>query len=488
MTSSSAQPAGLTGEGSAPTSGVSREVLDSIGTPSRVLTRIGELEFFDGLPADATAASVYDQLDVMRGVEVFLSCLTAASNHAMREGFRSVGIHRCNQIGVVDRLDSAWIYLTGNTETAYGVNFLDLKTDGPTVVDVPPNSLGFVDDFWFGFVADLGNAGPDRGQGGRYLFLPPGWDGEVPDGYFVYRSPTYANWFLIRAMEGLEALRAGVRIYPLAQANAPAPTEFISIAGVPHNTVHANNFEFFTAVDSVVQDEPIESLDAERRGLLASIGIVKGKPFAPDDRLRARLVEAAALGNATARTLAFKPRDPLAYYYPDSSWKNIWPGGSPDFLVDGVRLLDARAAFFYIATGNTPAMTVAMPGVGSQYAWTAEDASGAWLDGSRRYRLTLPPDIPAKNFWSIIVYDPQTRSLLQTDDRYPSLNSLTGTVAANADGSIDLYFGPDPDDDHNSNWIRTVPGKGWFTFLRLYGPLDPWFDKTWRPGEIERID
>jgi len=128
--------------------GVSQELLDSIGTPSRVATPIGELEFFDGLPADATAASVYDHLDLMRGVEVFLSCLTAASNHAIREGYRSVGVRRSNQVGVVDRLDSAGIYLTGNTETAYGVNYLDLKTDGPTVIDVPPNSLGFIDDFW----------------------------------------------------------------------------------------------------------------------------------------------------------------------------------------------------------------------------------------------------------------------------------------------------------------------------------------------------
>lgn len=388
----------------------------------------------------------------------------------------------------LERLDSAGIYLTGNTETAYGINYLDLKTDGPTVIEVPPNSIGFIDDFWFERVGDFGNPGPDRGQGGRYLILPPGWEGDVPDGYYVYLSATYANWFLIRVLDGLDALRAGVRIYPLAQAANPAPTEFINIAGVPHNTVHASNFQLFEEVNGVVQDEPIGSLDPERRGLLASIGIVKGTPFAPDDRLRAILVEAAALGNATARTLALKPRDPRAYYYPDSSWKTVWIGGRPDFLVDGIRLLDARTSFFYIGTGNTPAMTVAMPGVGSQYAWTAEDASGGWLDGGRHYRLTLPPDVPAKNFWSIIVYDPQTRSLLQTSDRYPSLNSLTGTVAANADGSIDLHFGPEPDEDHKSKWIRTTPGKGWFTILRLYGPLDPWFDKTWRPGEIEPID
>lgn len=164
----------------------------------------------------------------------------------------------------------------------------------------------------------------------------------------------------MRNLESLDALRAGVRIYPLAQAANPAPTEFIDIAGVPHNTVGASTFRFFEEVNGVVQDEPVEALDPERRGLLASIGIVKGQPLAPDDRLRAILVQAATLGSATARTLAVKPRDPRAYYYPDSSWKTPWVGGTPDFLVDGIRLLDARASFFHIGTGNTPAMTIAI--------------------------------------------------------------------------------------------------------------------------------
>ena len=152
----------------------------------------------------------------------------------------------------------------------------------------------------------------------------------------------------------------------------------------------------------------------------------------------------------------------------------------------GGRNLDARTLFFYIATVNTPAMALHIPGVGSQYAYTEHDSRGEYLDGANRYQLTVPPDVPAKDFWSVVVYDPQTRSELQTGQPFPSRNNTRDPLAANADGSITLTFGPTAPDDQPGNWIQTVPGKKWFTILRLYGPLEPWFDKTWVPGDIER--
>jgi hypothetical protein len=466
---------------------ISAETLASISTPDRVETRLGLLEFVDGLPTSATTAALYENLDLLRGVEVFLNSIPAASLYAMRAGQRSVGVERANQVAVVDRMTSATIYLTANTETTYGSAFLDLAQDGPTVVEVPPNALGFVDDFWFRHVADLGNAGPDRGQGGQYLLLPPGWEATAPDGYFTATSRTFTNWLLVRALDGLDALEAGVRIYPLSARENPSPTGFVHVTGRAFNTVHANDFHFFEEVDAVVQEEPIEALEPEARGLLAAIGIVKGQPFAPDERMRALLTEAAAIGNATARAICFKPRDPRMYYYPHSSWKMGWIAGSHEFLADGALLLDGRTLFFYLATGISPAMTMRLPGVGSQYAWTAEDANGAWLDGANTYRLRLPAGIPAKNFWSIAIYDTQTRSLLQTSDPYPSLNSLSETVQHNTDGSTDIYFGPRAPEEQEHNWIETIAGMGWFTILRLYGPLEPWFEKTWQPSEIDAL-
>lgn len=170
-----------------------------------------------------------------------------------------------------------------------------------------------------------------------------------------------------------------------------------------------------------------------------------------------------------------------------SSWKTAFVGGSSEFLHDGVRLLDARTLFHYVATVVTPAMATPTVGVGSQYAYTAEDSEGQWLDGGRTYRVHLPAGIPAKDFWSLCVYDCQSRSLLQTDNPYPSLNSNTGTVAADEDCSVDVYFGPASPAGRESNWIQTVPDKSWFLLLRLYGPLQAWFDRTWRPSEIEPL-
>lgn len=413
-----------------------------------------------------------------------MNTIPGASLVAMRNGFRSVGVDGPTVLGyTAPRANSGSFFLTPNTETTYGSMFLDVR-HGPLVVENPPNSLCVVDDFWFRYVGDLGIAGADRGAGGRYVLLPPGYDGPDPDGYFVLRTPTLTNWLVVRALGGVEDI-VKTKVYPLAAAGDPPQMTYLNIADETENTVHANDFSFYEEIDTLIQEEPADALDTERAGQCAAIGIVKGQPFAPDERMHRILSQAAALGAAAARALVYKPRDPKAYLYPGSTWLNAFVGGSHEFVRNHARLLDARSQFHYFATVITPAMAHAQVGAGSAYVYTAMDATGSWLDGGTHYRLTLPPDIPAKNFWSVDVYDTQTRSLLETDNPYPSLMSLSGTVAANDDGSTDLYFGPTAPEGQDINWIQTVPGKSWFTILRLYGPLETWFNQTWRAGEIE---
>ena len=463
-----------------------------ITTPDKIETRIGTLEFVDGFPTERTVRLVYDNLDFMRGVEVFLNTMPGASLYAMRHGFAEGGSIN-GTIGIFENLmDSHSLFLTPNTESIYVGTWLDLK-NGPVVVESPPNTLGIVDNFWFRYLTDLGNAGPDRGKGGKFLFLPPDYHGDVPSGYFVHRSPTYNNllfWrgFLVNGdpKPGVENIKQHARIYPLEQAANPPEQKFVNQSGLEINTIHANDIKFYSEVDEIVQVEPNAAQASELLGLLAAIGIEKGKTFEPDARMTSILTDAAAVGNATARAITFATRDKSAYYYPGSQWKTAFIGGSHEFIRDNVRLLDARTLFHYYATGITPAMAAKMIGVGSQYAYTEHDANGNYLDGSKTYKLHIPPNAPAKNFWSFVVYDPQTRSMLQTDHQFPSINSL-GNAEKNADGSVDIYFGPQAPAGKDANWVQTWPGKGWNTIMRLYGPLEPWFSKTWRPGEIEKV-
>jgi hypothetical protein len=263
---------------------------------------------------------------------------------------------------------------------------------------------------------------------------------------------------------------------------------FINDSGLYFNTVHANTYEFYEEINAVIQEESADSADPEILGQLAAIGIVKGKLFEPDARMKKILTDSVAVANATARLISFRPRDPAFFFYPGKSASfTPFVGRSSEFIQDSVRLLDARTCFFYLATGITPAMSAKMVGAGSQYAVVAVDVDGNYLDGGKTYRLHLPPNIPVKTFWSLIPYDTQTRSVLQTDQRDTALTSESGTVKANGDGSVDVFFGPNAPAGKESNWIQTEPNKGWFTMLRLYGPLEPWFDKTWRPGEIELV-
>ena len=282
----------------------------------------------------------------------------------------------------------------------------------------------------------------------------------------------------------------GLRVYPLSSAATPPAMEFISVSGLVLNTIHASTSAFFEEVAAVIAREPVDCFDPELRGLAASIGIRKDRPFAPDARMSGILADAAAVGNATARAIVFDTRDPEAFIYPDSAWKTAFVGGDYQWLIDGGiggRNLDARALFFYVGTVNTPAMALKLIGIGSQYAYAERDSAGGLLDGALTYRLNIPADVPAKDFWSVVVYDPQTRSELQTSQPFPSRNSQRDALEANADGSVDLWFGPAAPSGHEANWIATVPGKGWFAILRLYGPLEAWFDQTWRPGEFEPL-
>ena len=484
-----------------PTPGYNTKIPEYIMTPDKVETRIGTLEFFDGIPTKETAALLYDNLDFLRGVETFLNGIPATSVEGIRLGMERLGLKNSNQALIFDELmDSNPLFLTGNTSTVYCSVMLDLKKDGPTVVEVPPKSgPGTVNDAYFRFVIDMGPPGPDRGKGGKYLILPPGYEGEVPEGYFTAKSTSWVNWLILRGflVDGKpdfssNLFRTGLKVYPLAKAANPPKMEFVNGSGKPFNTIHANNYEFYEELHTIIDREPVEMLDPELRGLFASIGIQKGKPFAPDERMKKILIDAVAVANGTARALLWYERNPSEFFHENTYWKRGFIGNSYEYLRNegmGGRHLDARTHFYYFATVNTPAMAMKLVDRGSKYAWGYLDSKGNYLDGGKTYKMNLPKDPPAKKFISIVLYDPQTRSELQTGQPYPSYSSARdkGKVSVNSDGSVDLYFGPKAPAGKESNWLQTVPGKGWFCLLRLYSPTEEWYEGKWLPGEIELV-
>jgi len=480
-------------------SGYNTPIPGSIMTPDKVDTRVGKLEFFDGVPTEKTTEKLFEHLMFLRGVEVFLNGVPMASIEALRVGYASIGVTEAHHLIVTDKLmDSNPLFLTANTDTVYAFNAFDLKKTGPLVIEIPPGTgPGTVNDAFFRFVVDMGTPGPDKGQGGKYLILPPGYKGEEPDGYFIARSPSYNNLLVLRGFlvdgkpdTAAKMFSEQVMIYPLSEKANPPKMVITSGSKVVYNTIHANDFTFYEEIAHVLDKEPLDFIDPELRGLFSSIGLQKGKKFDPNPQLKKTLTEAVAVGNATARAITFRTPNKEAYFYKNSYWKEGFIGGSHEWLKDGGeggRYLDARTLFFYAATVNTPAMVMKMVGLGSQYAITTQDSEGNIFDGAKTYKLTIPANVPAKDFWSIVIYDPQTRSELQTSNPFPSKNSKKDNLVENADGSVDLYFGPKPPRGKEQNWIETVPNKSWFPILRLYGPLDPWFDKTWKPGEIELI-
>jgi len=431
-------------------------------------------------------------------------------------------------------MDASSLYLTANADTIYYLSGIDLS-QGPMVIEQPPDAVGTINDMWFSWIIDIGTPGPDRGLGGRYLIVPPGYDGPLPDdGYFVAHSRTNRVLYAARAYlvnddpkPAVANIKEKLKIYPyvpgsfgtsiataleggiqLAGEPKVPETTFIEATGKSFNTIPPSDFGFFETINANVQAEPATSYDPELAGQLAAIGIVKGKDFAPDERTRRILADAAAVGNAAGRALNWRPKaaHPDWAFYPDSMWTSmLWEGGAffetpPPPFADGefrplpptgARTLDARTAFYYAYTLDSPGMIMTMPGGGSQYLMGFLDADGVPFDGAETYRVTLPKDVPARAFWSLTLYDNQTRSMLQTPQRYPRAGSQSypsPAAEAAADGTTVIWFAPEqPDGVARGNWIQTDPAKGWFTLLRLYSPLEPFFTKAWRPGEIERI-
>jgi hypothetical protein len=456
-------------------------------------TSQGKFEFKGGYPTADASQRLHALRTLNRAVEVYLDQMPVVSWFHVWKGATEWGEAKPNQLVIWQELmDSSTLLLTGNSETVYAIAGLDLKRDGPVVAELPGGLLGGVADLWQDEVAAIGPTGIDKGQGGKLLILPPGHAGEVPGGYLVAHATSYrvvlgVRGFLVNGKpDDAVARMRQLKIYPLASAGSAPAMAYADVSNTDIDTLFRDGFGFFEDLASIIAYEA-DHLSSAQWFNLSAIGIEKDKPFAPDAERRALLEDAAKLGAATARANTYDCTDPVRLVYPDRKWERLFVGGTATWDEKGFVNTDHRAGFAYAAIGMSPAMVKKIVGGGSQYLFTPRDGNGDYLEGGKYYTLHYPANIPVKAFWSIVVYDAVSRSMLKNGSKFPTISVYTDPEF-NPDGSIDFHFGPKPPKGNERNWVRTVEGRGWFPLLRFYGPLDEWFDQDWKPGDIVPVD
>ncbi len=448
-----------------------------------------------GYLSPAEVQQAYDSLDLDRAVNAYRNFYPSVSGIAIFEGTTAVGVKPNRAFGYMDTQPKHVGY-TLNSDTPYGGVLLDLHA-GPLVVEVPPGPLlGAGLDLHQRWILDMGLPGPDAGKGGKHLFLPPGYDGKVPDGYNIGRSSSYRVVAGMRSLPekgdvagAVERLKT-IKVYPLNPSATWVNPTWFDMTPMPQDTTPnawADKLTYWEKLHEVVSSEPpIEDL-RRQYGDLAAIGIESGKPFAPDERMKRILLEAARIGSAQMRAEAFADRRPDRIVWPDRRWE--WAAlrfENGTFDVPGYRDTVAMDKWFYQAIATSPAMFRRDPAAGSLYWLGLRDGAGAYLDGGKTYRLRVPQPVPARLFWSVTVYDAVTRSQVQTDQGKAALRSLF-ELKDTTGSTTDLYFGPSAPAGQEGRWIKTLPGKGWFVYFRIYGPESPAFDGSWRPADFEEV-
>jgi hypothetical protein len=474
------------------TAGQKQTSRDFIPAPDEIRTDFGPLEFEGGaFPTADSVQKIYDELDLQRATQSYMDFFPALSLYGIvKSQIRDFGFTSSSDVGVMaDFMKPSENYLTGNDVTVYAFASIDLKIDGPTVVEIPPGMYGNANDAIFKYLTDFGPTGPDKGKGGNYLFLPPGYEGEVPSGYFVIRSPGYRIWAMMRGFgevgnggQAVQWFKERLKVYRFA--TGPREGKAVNTSGMGANTLPPEDGSVFEMLNEIIQYEPAELFSIEQRGRLASLGIEKGKPFAPDFRMKRIFDQAAKQGVAMSRAIVYASREPEINYWPDRHWEKMFVRNT-EFIRNGRSDIDARTLWHYQAICVSPNLLSTTPGVGTAYLTAFRDKDGSYLLGDKNYRLRVPANPPVKRFWAVTAYDPTSRSLLDSGGNI-TVSSTRG-VDANPDGSVDIYFGQEAPKGKEKNFIKTDPAKGFFVVFRFYGPLEGYIDKTWVLDDFEPI-
>lgn len=454
-------------------------------------TRIGKLDVELGVPTPATVEKLFDEMDFQRACQAYLWALPTVGFEYLRREQRNVLGARDGDVVIYKGHASVGRFLTPNVTTPYIIGFLDLANSGPVVVDVPAGAIaGSAMDFWQRPLTDFGVTGPDQGEGGKYLLVGPGQQEPkgLPGEVRVVRSKTFGIGFFYRALDSdpvkAEAMEKAIRAYPWSERDDPVATRHL-VPTVERTSTLPRGMEYWEQLAAVLEREPVDDRDRFFMAMLKPLGIEQGRPFNPNARQRQILEEAAVVGELMAKANSFDKRFENARYRPDAHWDYLIMA-DPAQDLPGLSQLDERAAYFYEAVALSKGMVNKTPGVGQAYLGTYRDKDGRAFDGAKTYRLRVPPNPPAKQFWSVTVYDVDTRSIVLNEQKVADRSSRQDLLQ-NPDGSVDIYFAPTPPKGFEENWIPTVPNKAWFAYFRLYAPLEAYFDQSWPLPDIEEV-
>ena len=461
-------------------------------TSGIVESRLGKIELTNGYPTDAAAKKLYDEIDFQRACQAYLWALPLMAMHQWQseqhEKFGAGNLDFVDYLTFTDKLG----LLTANATTPYVIGFPNLKETGPLVIEIPPGAVaGAILDFWQRPLSDTGQTGPDKGKGGKYLVLGPDDPDMKPEGYFVLRSPTVNIWSGQRALdpdlEKAKATAAALRIYPYSQRDNPPPIRHVSPNGRKWTGEQPRGLAYWEGLAKVINEEPALERDRIILGMLQPLGIEKGKPFNPDARQKQILIEAAQIGEVMARTIGFEKRFEGAKVWPGKHWDISLFLKETSQEAPNYTQFDERTSWFYEAVGVSIGMMGRTVGAGQVYLEASKDNKDQWLDGGKTYHLRVPPNAPVAQFWSFTVYDNESRCFVDTGVQ-PDRSSRDN-IEKNADGAVDLYFGPKvPEGKPATNWIKTIAGRGWFTYFRLYGPTQAYFDRSWVLSDIKVLN
>lgn len=469
-------------------------------TATHVPSRIGTLEFThgfaEGYPSKASVQKLYDEMDFQRATQAYLWALPLVSLAEMQRAQTDVFGALDGEFVLITSYQDKLGVLTPNVTTPYLWSFVDLEKSGPVVWEFGGGAhAGGILDFWQKSLTDVGAFGPDKNQPGRYLIVPPGsTEPDVP-GYFMVRASTRNIWLATRALSPdqaqVESFYRGLRVYRYADRDQPTasqPARMIKAGDRKWSHTQPRGLAYWTSLADMLQREVVLERDRQIMAMLKPLGIEKGKPFTPDARQKKLLEQAAMVGEAIAKAMAFQKREPGIRYRPDAQWETVM-NWDPSHEATNHHQLDEMSTYAYEAVGTTRAMVTRIAGVGQAYLAAYRDGKGEWLDGSKAYRLHVPPNVPAKQFWSLTAYDVATRSLVD-NAQHISDRSSRMNLATNADGSVDLYLASDKravPAGMESNWIPTVEGRAWFAYFRFYAPLEGYLNASWQLPDFELL-